>query len=97
MRSPWLCVVIVVQLGMFALASVGGVVAVALSGKEGNIVTMVVAGLLAAGGTAVGQLGSFLVMPPRGSVGVGGDDRFAPRGAVSDDARNPVPPGAPRA
>ena len=65
MRNPWLCITIVATLGLTLLVGVVGMVVLSAYGKT------VPGELTATIGTCVGALSSFLVMPPRGSIGTG--------------------------
>jgi hypothetical protein len=65
MRNPYLCVLIVTALGLCGIVGMVGVILMGLYGKEppGSVVAIV--------SGCIGSLSSFLVMPPRGSVGAG--------------------------
>lgn len=79
MRSPWLCVAIVLMLGGGMILCIAGIIALALNGRS------VPEALVVTAGTCVGALASFLVQPPRGSIGVS-QERPPP----------PLPPPAPQ-
>lgn len=65
MRNPWLCLTIVLSLAITAFAGVTGTVILAFYGKT------VPESLIAATAACYGALSTFLVNPPRGSVGLG--------------------------
>lgn len=63
-RNPWLCLAIVVAIAAMGLVATGGTTALAVYGREPpQILGYVIAG-------AIGALSSFLVSPPRGSIGM---------------------------
>ena len=70
-RNPYLCILLVAMLGLIALGGLAGIIGLAACGKP------VPESLIAIASGASGGLGSFLVMPPKGSVG-GGDLRREP-------------------
>lgn len=65
MRNPYLCLTIVAILGVGGLIGVGGIIGLAACGKPAP------EALIAIISGAFGALSSFLVSPPRGSLGVG--------------------------
>lgn len=65
-RNPWLCLVIAGTIGLTVLACVGGIIAASVTGHEPH------SSLTTIAATCVGALASFLVVPPRSQVGVGG-------------------------
>lgn len=65
MRNPWLCLTIVVSLALISLGGMCGIILLSYVGRP------VPESLIAIAATAAGGLGTFLVQPPRGSVGVG--------------------------
>lgn len=70
-RNPYICLTIVVTLGLFGLMSVGGIVACALLSKD------IPSALIAIASGCGGNLASFLVSVPRGSAGYGTDAKPA--------------------
>lgn len=62
-RNPWICLTIVVILGLFGLLSLGGIIACSLMQRD------VPSALIAIASGCGGNLASFLVSIPRGSVG----------------------------
>lgn len=64
MRNPWLCIVIVSIVGLGALTGTIGLVLLALYKVETP------QALVATVSLCYGSLASFLVTPPRGSVGI---------------------------
>jgi hypothetical protein len=76
-RNPYLCLTIVIILGLVSFGGLAGIFALAFAGRP------VPESLIAITSGAAGSLGSFLVMPPRGSVGMA-DDRSQGRGHLLD-------------
>lgn len=70
MRNPYLCLGIVAALFVIALGAMTCGTLVVLSGKESANVSAALASFISIGSGASGALASFLVMPPKGSVGV---------------------------
>lgn len=70
-RNPYLCLAIVVMLGLLAVVATGGIVLANLGGRDSP------SSLVAIVSTCIGALASFLVSVPRGSVG--GDGNSDPR------------------
>lgn len=66
MRSPWLCLSIVLILGLVCLSGVAGMIWLAAIGK------VMPESLIAIVAGSAGSLSSFLVMPPKNSVGIAG-------------------------
>lgn len=66
MRNPYLCIVIVLMLGMGGLLCGLGIIVLPLYGKPVPDSLQVLAG------STFGALAAFLVAPPRGSFGGGG-------------------------
>jgi hypothetical protein len=64
MRNPWLCLAIVIILGLMAILGVGSITLLTLYERP------VPESLVALTSTACGALASFLVQPPRGSHGI---------------------------
>jgi len=65
MRNPWLCISIVIILGLGGIIGLSGLIGLANAGKPtSEALIAIVAGCF-------GNLASFLVMVPKGSVGVG--------------------------
>jgi hypothetical protein len=64
MRNPWLCITIVLTLGAGALLGTVGLVVLALYHVDAP------QALVATVATCYGALSSFLVQPPRGSIGL---------------------------
>lgn len=64
MRNPYLCIMIVCFLGMGAVGGMVGLIVLAYSGKPPP------ESLVAAVALCFGSLSSFLVSPPRGSIGI---------------------------
>lgn len=73
-RNPWLCLGIIGALALISLLSLVGVVLCALSGKETQMAAGAMTALISIGSGAVGSISSFLVMPPKGSVGIHAED-----------------------
>jgi hypothetical protein len=65
MRNPYLCIVIVGILGCGGLLGIAGIIGLAANAKA------IPESLIAVVSCAFGALASFLVAPPRGSVGAG--------------------------
>lgn len=72
MRNPWLCIAIVGTLGLTILIGVIGMVVLALYGRPTPTE------LVAVVTTCTGAMSSFLVQPPRGSIGVGSPTPLPP-------------------
>lgn len=70
MRSPFLCLGIVITLGLVSLTSIGGLIVCALRGGESQGTMMGMAAMVSLASGAAGALSSFLVMPPRNSLGI---------------------------
>lgn len=66
-RNPYVCLSIVLTLGLIAVVGIAGVVVSACRGGESS------QALVAIVSACVGSLSSFLVAVPRGSHGHGGD------------------------
>ena len=64
MRNPYLCLTIVLVLGAGGILGLAGIILIAYAGHD------VPQALIAIVSAAFGSLASFLVMPPRGSVGI---------------------------
>ena len=62
-KNPYVCLTIIIILGAFGLLSLGGIIACALLNKD------VPSALIAIASGCGGNLASFLVSVPRGSVG----------------------------
>lgn len=64
MRNPWLCILIVAFLGLGAVGGTFGLVYLSLNDKDvpGSLVSVM--------SLCYGSLSSFLVAPPRGSIGI---------------------------
>ncbi len=77
-RNPYLCLTIVCFLGGIAIISLLGIIVLAALNKEPP------SALISVASGSMCSLGTFLVSPPRGSVGY--DDRTQPP---------PLPPGQP--
>jgi len=73
-RNPWLCVTVVLMLGLLAIGGMFGIIFLALRGVPvpESVITITAA--------AAGGLSTFLVSPPKGSVGLGtADPKGQPR------------------
>lgn len=90
MRNPWLCLSIVVVLGVCGLVGTAGMILLPAYGKE------IPQALVAIVSGALGALSSFLVSPPRGSVGYT-DGQDPPRRRAGGRAIVPAdsPPAGP--
>jgi hypothetical protein len=65
MRNPWLCMIIVCTLGLGGLAGIAAIILLSYHDRE------IPQALVAIVSGTIGALSSFLVSPPRGSVGGG--------------------------
>ncbi len=76
-RNPYLCIMIVGTFGLVTVIGVVGLMILSFANREPN---SAVVGII---GTAIGSLGTFLVTPPRGSLGLGHDAPAAPAASSS--------------
>jgi hypothetical protein len=67
-RNPWLCIIILSALSAVTILGVLGLILLAFYGRPAP------ESLVATVSTAIGSMASFLVMPPRGSVGTGSNN-----------------------
>lgn len=79
MRNPYLCLGIVAALFVIALGAMVCGTLVVLSGKDSATASAALASFISIGSGASGALASFLVMPPKGSIGVTDHDDDKPR------------------
>lgn len=91
MRNPWLCLTIVGFIGLGGIIGGVGMVLLAVYGKD---IPPALAMLTAA---TFGSLSSFLVQPPRGSVGTGPPNGTNGNGKKDDQVEGPFQtPSVPR-
>lgn len=72
MRNPWLCIINLGSLAAGALLMTAGIIAITYAGHEAPAALWTMAGSL------WGALSSFLVMPPRNSVGINDQAKAGP-------------------
>lgn len=74
-RNPYLCLGIVAALAVVAIEGMAGLIVLGVWGREGPALLPCLVALSSAVGSSLGALSAFLVQPPRGSVGIGHQDR----------------------